>query len=164
MRGQVRSLSIRPMLRQMAVGMGIASSMAMPIPLGRTVLPSTRRSRRRKGALRVSLSLSFAPVITAVSHTADSPPSRNRESRQLIDSTTRPCPRCEAPTHKYTGCNHMVCPRCVCRRHSTCQALPLRLGLPLSDGGACSAVKVQAELVLALRPEYLRLAGGAAAL
>ncbi|KAG7462624.1 hypothetical protein MATL_G00186790 [Megalops atlanticus] len=36
-------------------------------------------------------------------------------SRETIDETTRPCPRCRVPVEKNGGCMHMVCPRAQCR-------------------------------------------------
>jgi len=33
-------------------------------------------------------------------------------SRELVELISRPCPQCQALTYKYTGCNHMTCPRC----------------------------------------------------
>ena len=34
-------------------------------------------------------------------------------TRRVLEATTKPCPQCHAPSHKFTGCNHMKCPRCA---------------------------------------------------
>ncbi|XP_061084126.1 E3 ubiquitin-protein ligase parkin isoform X2 [Conger conger] len=39
----------------------------------------------------------------------------DQASRQAIDETTRPCPKCRVPVEKNGGCMHMVCPRSACR-------------------------------------------------
>ena len=31
------------------------------------------------------------------------------DDRQFVAETTRPCPRCKAPTYRSSGCNHMTC-------------------------------------------------------
>ncbi|KAJ8359469.1 hypothetical protein SKAU_G00159940 [Synaphobranchus kaupii] len=36
-------------------------------------------------------------------------------SKEMIDETTRPCPKCRVPVEKNGGCMHMVCPRSQCR-------------------------------------------------
>ncbi|KAJ8248445.1 hypothetical protein GJAV_G00242090 [Gymnothorax javanicus] len=35
-------------------------------------------------------------------------------SKETIDETTRPCPKCRVPVEKDGGCMHMVCPRASC--------------------------------------------------
>ena len=38
--------------------------------------------------------------------------SAEQESRELLVREARPCPKCQAPTHKAGGCNHMTCTHC----------------------------------------------------
>ncbi|XP_066552570.1 E3 ubiquitin-protein ligase parkin isoform X1 [Amia ocellicauda] len=38
-----------------------------------------------------------------------------RATRETIQNTTRPCPRCRAPVEKSGGCMHMTCPQAQCR-------------------------------------------------
>ena len=33
-------------------------------------------------------------------------------TRRLLEQDTKPCPKCHALTHKFTGCNHMTCSQC----------------------------------------------------
>jgi hypothetical protein len=35
------------------------------------------------------------------------------EGDRVVSASTKPCPRCTAPTVRISGCNHMQCPRCV---------------------------------------------------